>query len=141
MVLAATPLAVRDALRRLLAAAPLCGLTQQDRSTAEIVLAEVLNNIVEHGYAGRPGDIAVTLIPGPGVIRVEVADDGAPMPGGTLPEGEPHDLTGNDPLPEGGFGWYLIRVLTCGLEYRRVAGRNLLHFGLEVQQTPPWPAD
>ena len=36
-------------------------LSPDDRGTAEIVLAEVLNNIAEHAYARFPGQIRLSL--------------------------------------------------------------------------------
>ena len=51
---------MRGALASMLASPTLCGLNNAARGTAEIVLAEVLNNIVEHTYADV-GDIHVTL--------------------------------------------------------------------------------
>ena len=42
------PMAVRAGLRSLFDTILLRGLTAEDRSAAEIVLAEALNNIVEH---------------------------------------------------------------------------------------------
>lgn len=59
-----------------------------------------------------------------------LVDQGAPMPGGTLPEGSQAGRTGLAlaDLPEGGFGWHLIRSLTRDLAYTRVAGTNRLSF-------------
>lgn len=126
----ATPHGVRAALlqmRRLL-----CGdaVNRDDRGTCETVMAEVLNNIVEHACAGRAdGMIEVVLVYDGFGLLVDVKDDGAPMPGGRLPE--PHraalDVACED-LPEGGFGWSVIRALTTGLLYRRTGGVNRLQF-------------
>lgn len=132
LVFRATPSLVRDSLAAMLAQPPLCDLTEDGRGTAELVLAEALNNIVEHAYADGPGPVEVTLCAGPQGIGCLIVDQGLPMPGGTLPEGRLPDLAPED-LPEGGFGWHLIRALTTDLTYRRVAGRNQLSFRL------PWP--
>ena len=51
----ASPSAVRETLARMMAAMPLAGLSDSERGTAEIVLAEVLNNIAEHAYADKAG--------------------------------------------------------------------------------------
>jgi serine/threonine-protein kinase RsbW len=51
------------------------------------------------------------------------------MPGGRLPEPRPAPLdVALEDLPEGGFGWNVIRDLTAGLAYRRVNGVNRLNF-------------
>ena len=39
-------------------------------------------------------------------------------------------------LPEGGFGWDLIRQLTTGLAYARVEGRNELTFRMRRAAQP-----
>jgi serine/threonine-protein kinase RsbW len=136
LAIAADPLAVRAALRHMMAVEPLARLSDQDRGTAEIVLAEVMNNIVEHGYEGAGGEVHIRLCAGPGHVACVIEDRGAPMPNGQLPPGDPVSLRPGDPLPEGGFGWYLIRVLTQNLEYQRRSGVNRLSFHLETDQSP-----
>lgn len=129
LVIPADTLAVRSALVRMCDTLVLQGLTEEDRGTVEIVLAEVLNNIVEHAYADGPGAIEVTLRRAPDGLQCQVIDHGVRMPGDRLPEGTLPPITGDD-LPEGGFGWHLIRALSKDLSYSRSAGRNRLTFRL-----------
>ena len=75
---------VRDCLLRAFSMPPLSLLVAEDRSTAEIVLAEVLNNVVEHAYAQGSGPILLTLSLGDGLLHCRVEDEGAAMPGGSL---------------------------------------------------------
>ena len=124
MMLAADPVAVREALARIAASGPMAALSADHRATAEIVLAEVLNNIAEHAYAGAAGDIAIILRTTPAGLACQLSDQGREMPGGSPPLG----ILPEEEFPEGGFGWYLIRSLTQGLTYQRKAGQNLLHF-------------
>lgn len=93
-----------------------------------LCLAEALNNVVEHAYSGDgSGQIDVTLKLGAGGFDVTVADGGAPMPGGVVPAGEPGmDRRDLERLPEGGFGWFLIRNEVDRLAYERRCGRNFL---------------
>jgi serine/threonine-protein kinase RsbW len=96
------------------------------------VLAEVLNNVAEHAYGDAGGRVAVTLTPDPAGVRCLVVDAGRAMPGGQLPEGRlplGPDMALED-LPEGGFGWHLIRSLCADLTYARVGGQNRLSFVL-----------
>jgi serine/threonine-protein kinase RsbW len=106
------------------------GVDTEICNTGEQVLAEVLNNVVEHAQAGRPdGQIELDTHLGTDGVICSVRDDGAEMPGQELPEGKLHDLTmGLDHLPEGGFGWYLIHTLTEDLYYERKNGWNRLNF-------------
>jgi len=130
MSIPATPYGVRAALLQLRGLFCDEGLNGDDRGSLETVLAEVLNNIVEHAYANRgDGDIGLTLRRAPDGVVVEVTDTGAPMPEGRLPAPRLAALEGpRDDLPEGGFGWSVIRDLTVGLDYRRTGGTNRLKF-------------
>ncbi|NEX46102.1 ATP-binding protein [Pseudotabrizicola algicola] len=136
IVIPSDPLAVRQALcalfERLLAGA----MTADARDTAQIVLAEALNNIVEHAYAQAPGEIEVTIDVSPGGLTCRIMDAGLPLPGGGLPEGEAPALPAEGDLPEGGFGWHLIRALSEDLNYRREGERNFLSFRISAQQYP-----
>jgi serine/threonine-protein kinase RsbW len=126
-----SPLAVRRALDQLLTDAALSDLTEERRGTLWTVLAEVLNNIVEHAYACDRGAIRLNLWQQGPVLAVEVVDRGAPMPGLCLPEGHLAEIGSFDDLPEGGFGWFLIRSMTSNLEYNRVGAENRLRFCLD----------
>lgn len=135
LILPSDQAVVHDALRTLFAGQQLGHLEMAVRSSAEIVLAEVLNNIVEHAYAMAPGEIEVTLKVDAGMLECSIADCGKPMPGGQLPESAAPALGNLTDLPEGGFGWLLIRTLARDLEYSRLDGRNRLSFRLEAEQS------
>lgn len=126
---------VRAALCALFDSLLLRGLPDDRRGTAELVLAEALNNIVEHAYARRQGQIRLSLQLGAADLICRIEDSGRPMPAGDLPQGELrlHDDAGE--VAEGGFGWHLIRALSRDLDYRRVEGRNLLSFRLDAGQS------
>ncbi len=96
--------------------------------TAEIVLAEALNNIAEHAYAGTDvGKIRVTLTKSDHALAAEIVDKGIALPGLCPPVGQLPPLGGNcHSLPEGGFGWHLIRTLTDCVSYTRHEGENHL---------------
>lgn len=124
------PLAVRESLALMLTLPPLCGMSDDRRGTAELVLAEVLNNVAEHAYANASGPVSVTLAPTAEGLHCLITDRGKAMPDGSLPEGRLPGSPGValEDLPEGGFGWHLIRSLTTGLSYARVNGSNHLQF-------------
>jgi serine/threonine-protein kinase RsbW len=120
-------LSVRQALATVSAALDRQAVVADDRANAELVLAEVLNNVVEHAYRDRgEGEIELTLKLGAGDLTCAVTDGGLPLPGGRLPTAGPEPRP--DDLPEGGFGWTLIMALCQDLDYRRSGGRNRLSF-------------
>ena len=122
---------VRDALGQLFP--PADTLDEDSRAVAELVLAEVLNNVVEHAYGGAGGKIDLSLRRGAGWIAFRVADAGLPYPANALP------VVRSDPsgsLPEGGFGWGLIRALATGVAYRRAGRVNVLVFRVPVNSAP-----
>lgn len=126
-----SPMDVRRALVRATEALVRGGYGPRFRGIVELVLAEALNNIVEHAYAGQgAGRIQVRLLELPGAICLQLRDRGAPMPGLVLPEGRLKPLGHDGDLPEGGFGWYLIRRLASEVSYRRDAGENILEIAV-----------
>ncbi len=107
------------------------GLPSEHIGSISIVLAEALNNIVEHAF-GEKADEEITL-----VLRlrnksllVELRDKGKPMPRGRAPIGNHpmSDFNQFEKLPEGGYGWYLIRELVQDLIYDRKNDENILFF-------------
>ncbi|MGO4906891.1 ATP-binding protein [Pseudorhodobacter sp. W20_MBD10_FR17] len=130
-----SPLAVRRGLAAMLACSALRGLDVCARGTAEIVLAEVFNNIVEHAYAGQAGSISVSLCDLGMGVEVVVTDQGHAFPQEQLPQGKLPPIDASQDLPEGGFGWYLIRTLVQDLTYRRSQSTNHLSFVLPADAT------
>lgn len=130
--LASTESAVRDTLGEV------CGWMRQRRlgdddiGTAELVMAEILNNVVEHAYPSEDGGwIRLRVADNGGCLTLTVSDGGAAMARGAPPDtGLPSVDTAADALPEGGFGWALIRQLSGDLSYRRIDGQNRLSLTL-----------
>lgn len=134
----ADPLSVRDALRAAMARF-LRQMTETEAGTLELILAEVLNNIVEHGYENSgEGSITLSIVRDRRGMNCAVSDDGTALPLECLLHSESEGAGGHvrpDPgkLPEGGFGWFLIRDLAEELGYRRENGHNLLAFRLPLE--------
>jgi serine/threonine-protein kinase RsbW len=128
------PRAVRAALGSVTNRLASAGIGPDVRAEVELVLGEVLNNVVEHAFSdGRTGRVSVVLRTDGARLRCEVRDDGGQMPEGRLPRGHlPQDAPSPDELPEGGFGWFLIRSLAADISYRRVAGANRMRFTLRI---------
>lgn len=128
--------AVREALETLMAGPILAEVPEDGRGMAELVLAEAMNNIVEHAYADTGmGEITLTLWQSQGEVACRITDRGASMPDAVLPIGKLADHGETEELPEGGFGWYLIRTLARDLRYARLGTLNELTFVLGGTQS------
>ena len=111
------------------------GLARDALIAMELVLAEVMNNIVEHAYCDTgQGDVALEVIVHSNTIWCQLTDNGRPMPDGKLPPARHYDLEKMDisDLPEGGFGWGLIHDLTSSLSYDRNGAQNRLSLSIDL---------
>ena len=101
------------------------GLARAVINDLNIVLDEVVNNAISHGYdPGVGGEIVVRLRRRPDHVMVEVEDDGRPFDPLQVP---PPDLTA--PPAErrvGGLGLHFVRSLVDNMSYCRVGDRNVL---------------
>ena len=100
---------IRDGLRAALEDA---GGTGSRRDAVVMAVNEACMNVIQHGYAGRPGWIGVTL--GLDGDRLEVCiEDGAPALDPARVQ--PRDLATVRP---GGLGVHFMRSLMDSVEYR-----------------------
>ncbi|MEJ6392931.1 ATP-binding protein [Gymnodinialimonas sp. 2305UL16-5] len=123
--------AVREALIETHDALSSRGIEQDMTETVQIVLAEVLNNVVEHAYGEvEGGPIEMTIWLEPEGLHCEVRDCGIAMPNDELPSGAFPEIDKNnrDSLPEGGFGWAMVLTMVASIAYQREGGMNRLRF-------------
>lgn len=130
------PLSVRRALEKVLLKLQHLKTPPQDCGKVELALAEVLNNIVEHAYCiTREGKIELRITLEKQRVKCTVSDDGLPLPNSTLPSGQLQVLSNNtSDLPEGGFGWFLIRELADEIQYSRAGSKNIFSFHIRLEQ-------
>lgn len=127
--------AVRDGLAQAMAFLAPLHLDIDDSGTVELVLAEALNNVVEHALVGTTKQTMIEIRGSHGAsgLHLTVIDRGAPMPDGTAPITKAPDLNvDTDDMPEGGFGWYMIHTLATDVSYARVGASNHLTLQLPV---------
>lgn len=135
LVFAAESFEVRNVLSRISGILREADFHANDVMSLELVLAEVLNNVVEHAYAEGPGGkISLQLNWSDSELHCVVADAGSHMPDHRLPDGMPQDPSvGVQDLPEGGFGWQLIRENVRDLHYEWTVGTNMITFAFDRQ--------
>jgi len=130
----ATELAARSGVTAILSQLAEAGLAHEHLGCVEIVLSEVVNNVVEHAYAGvSDGEVRVAYDLSKTALTLRVCDRGAAFPNNRLPAGKLPDIdVARTDLPEGGFGWNLIRRLTSDLSYARHKGCNQLDLSFKL---------
>lgn len=102
-----------------------------------IILAESLNNVVEHAYEYRKnGRITVEVALRTHSLVISIEDEGKPL--ASIPGGMSQDdrLARSKKLPEGGFGWMLIHELSDSVEHIRKCGVNKLKIKICANKTP-----
>jgi serine/threonine-protein kinase RsbW len=104
--------------------------TQEDRDAIQLGAAEVLSNIVRHGYRGGEGVIRVSWRADRAALVIHVCDCGRPIPDSTFRDSvntvfdfEHTDVTD---LPEGGLGLGIVRQVFDDVRYRTRLGVNRL---------------
>ena len=126
---------VRDALATCRTRLSTVVFDQTALDQIELVMAETLNNIVEHALTGQSGDnpISMSCTLKGDALSLVFQDSGAPFFGSTLPP-TAFERGPTDPksLPEGGFGWHLIHSLTDSVSYRRCDQLNRLTIIMHV---------
>lgn len=129
----ATPEGVRAAVSEVAEVAATAAVPRDLVDNLGIVLSEALNNIVEHAFAGRApasATIGISVQTTDGGLRLTIRDRGRPMPP-ALPGAEPPPIPDDiGALPEGGFGWFLIRQMCSEVGYRREGDENVLTLSL-----------
>lgn len=108
-----------ESVRGALAAA---GMPDSAWHDLDLALAEVMNNVILHGYRNEPGrEVVVTAAVAGRTVTVECFDSGPEFNPLTAPR---RDL---DLLTEHGMGLHLVTSLMSQVAYRRLDdGRNRL---------------
>jgi len=131
---ASNSMAARAMLHTAISGLRYLDLSDEDSGTIELVLAEAVNNIVEHAYPTNPnGMIRLQITPMENGLLCALSDNGCPMPVGVMTKEHRASLNCDvENLPEGGFGLFLINGLTHGLSYTRKGDMNQLSFLIPV---------
>ncbi|MEH6644519.1 ATP-binding protein [Sulfitobacter sp.] len=135
IVIAGSQDAVRDGIAQTMARLASLDLPQDKAGSVELVLAEALNNTVEHALATvtPQSRIEIRGSYNAACLRLTIIDQGKPMPHEALPTGHAPELDVEfENLPEGGFGWHMIHALARDVEYVRVSEANHLSLHFDI---------
>jgi len=109
------------------------GLDEASAGELELCVSEATTNSIRHSYHGEPGNtVAIELTVQRDQLRIEVSDNGTPMPAEQMHqlqdgklnlEFQPDDRS---LLAEGGRGLWIICRLMDEVSYSRVGNSNRL---------------
>ena len=90
-----------------------------------LVVEEIITNAMKYGYSsGQRRHAEVTVMLSPGMVRLEIGDDGNPFNPAWAPVPDIHSPIKKRSI--GGLGLHLIRQLMDSFEYERKNDRNLV---------------
>ncbi len=142
-VLPATNEGVREGVKAVTEVIRQRNASDEDLTSIELALAEILNNVVEHAYEDSGlGEMEIKIdIDGPDVF-FRILDWGEPMPKGRLPLGNPADVSRPAvEQEEGGYGLFMIRQLARKLRYTRLGDQNEISFRITLGAERHWEND
>jgi anti-sigma regulatory factor (Ser/Thr protein kinase) len=120
----ATSAAITDLTDRVMEFLKAHGVEVRPTHHTALVLSEVLTNLGMHGGHQDPVRVAVAVAPD--AVTGEIIDRGPPFDPKRAPDPS-IDFSAED-RPIGGLGLYLVRKLSCGLEYESRNGENCMTF-------------
>lgn len=128
---------VRSALGKTAAWLSAHNIVDADAGNVEIVLAEALNNIVEHAQMLPDEMIAISIALSDDHLLCTIRDTGIHsdvlVKSPSLATSTPDDIGA---LPEGGFGISLIQAITSNIEYFPVLQGNLVALTVPLTTNP-----
>lgn len=98
-------------------------LPEERIAAIDLCIVELIGNIVEHSYRGRPGEIQLELALGHGAAILKITDDGPAFDPLSVPP--PAVPTSLDEAKIGGYGIHLVRSSANACEYERRQARNV----------------
>lgn len=87
-----------------------------------LAVEEAFTNIVQHGYAGRPGPVRCTVRGEPDRVVVTLVDEAPAFDPSQAPA--PDLESAWDERPEGGLGWHLVHGVMDEVRHEPGPGRG-----------------
>lgn len=90
----------------------------------QLAVEEAVTNVIMHGYAGNPGQIALTCRTTHGLVEVQIEDTAPQFNPLSIPQ---PDIDGDiEERKIGGLGVFLIQQVMDEVIYRYEDGKNIL---------------
>ena len=99
------------------------GLAEGRIDAIDLCIVEMVSNVVNHSYRGRPGEIRLELDLGLGGAVLTIVDEGPAFDPLSVPP--PVVAASLEEATIGGFGIHLVRTSADACEYERREGRNV----------------
>ena len=99
------------------------GLSEERQYALDLCIVEMVSNIVDHSYRGRPGEIRLELALGQGSAILTIVDEGPAFDPLSVPA--PVAPASLDDAAIGGYGIHMVRSSADACEYKRSDGRNV----------------
>jgi serine/threonine-protein kinase RsbW len=105
------------------AAASASGFDDRTSHACQLAVCEAVENIIQHGYQGDPGEIDVTVRSTPGAMTVEIVDQAPAFDPTRYPVDPSASLRD---ARVGGRGLLMIRRVMDDISYERRGRQNIL---------------
>ncbi|MBL0406471.1 ATP-binding protein [Microvirga aerilata] len=117
-------------------------LSPDDQDAVELSLVEAINNVIKHGYQGKPGkDVQVAVGLQSDQVVIDIIDHASPMEPQLLeqPAADPFsfDETELADIPESGMGLALIRMNMDEVQYLSSETENRLRMVKRIERPLP----
>lgn len=99
------------------------GLSEERVYALDLCIVEMVSNIVDYSYRGRPGEIRLELALGQGSAILTIVDEGPAFDPLSVPA--PVAPASLDDAAIGGYGIHLVRSSADACQYKRSDGRNV----------------
>lgn len=100
------------------------GINPDLRFDLTLAVEEAASNVIEHGYKGKGGELAVRVILENGVVTFQLRDHAKPFKPGRV--GRPDETIPLEERPLGGLGLHLMHELMDEVTYQALPDGNLL---------------
>lgn len=113
-------------------------VNERDSLLIQLAITEIVNNIIEHGYGNKVGQVEISVHLANSLLEVAVTDDGMPIPHEELNSLVTTALLEpTDEWPERGHGMAIVRRVMDDVRFSRMSGRNQVLLSKKLLPSAP----